>query len=298
MENLIQLLISGLSLGSLYAIISLGFVIIYRGSSVLNFAHGEFLTLGAMLMISIRAAGLPWLSAFIATLIITGLVAMLVERSILRSLVGRPVFVTIIMTLFIGLVLRIFVVMIWGTDSRGMPTPWDTTSTVKIFGANVLFNSLAGMFAAAICVVLFFIIQKYTKFGIAMRASSLDQESALAVGVPVGKIFGLSWFIAGVLAAVGGIFLGMFPSSVDTNLGFVAFKAFPAIILGGLESPTGALLASLMLGILEVTTQTYVNPHLGDFGRDFHVVFPYLVMLLFMIFRPYGFFGKREVERV
>lgn len=297
MNDLIQLLLSGLGLGFLYAIVSLGFVIIYRGSQVLNFAHGEFLTLGAFLMVSFNGAGLPWYLSFALTIFATGLAAALVERTILRKLVGRPVFITIIMTLFIGLVMRIGIGLVWGVEPRGMPTPWEQTATVEIFGAKVLVNKLAAIGAGILGLLGFFCLQKFTRIGLAMRATSLDQEAALALGIPVGRIFLTTWFLAGVLAALGGIFLSMFPNTVDPNLGFIAFRAFPAIIVGGLESPGGALIASLALGLLEVLAQTYINPLLGDFGHDFHVVFPYLVMIAFMAFRPYGIFGRKEVER-
>lgn len=297
MSELIQILSSGLALGFMYAIVSLGFVVIYRGSQVLNFAHGEFLTMGAFLMVSFTNGGVPWVLAFVLTLLATGLSAALVERTILRKLVGRPVFITIIMTLFIGLVMRIGITLVWGVETRGMPTPWEQTATVDIFGAKILLNSLGAIAAGMISLGGFFVLQKFTRVGVAMRATSLDQEASLALGIPVGRIFALTWFLAGVLAAVGGVFLGMFPNTVDPNLGFVAFRAFPAIIMGGLESPGGALIASLALGLLEVLTQTYINPLLGNFGHDFHVVFPYLVMIAFMAFRPYGIFGRKEVER-
>lgn len=297
METVIQLFLSGLGLGFLYAIVSLGFVIIYRSSQVLNFAHGEFLTCGAFLMILFVQSGVPWIVAFLLTLAATGTIAVLIERTILRGLVGRPVFITVIMTLFIGLVMRIGITLLWGVESRGMPTAWDMTATVDILGARVLLNSLAAIATGLLILGIFFLLQRYTAIGVAMRATSLDQEASLALGIPVGKIFGITWFIAGTFAAAGGIFLGMFPNSVDATMGFVAFRAFPAIIVGGLESPSGALLASLMLGLLEVFTQTYINPILGDFGHDFHIVFPYLVMIAFMTIRPYGIFGRREVER-
>ena len=297
MESFIPLLISGVSLGSLYAIIALGFVIIYRGSQVLNFAHGEFLTFGAMTLITLHEIGIPWFTAFPLTLVFTGILAVLIERGILRRLVGRPVFVTIIMTLLIGLVLRVFIILFWGVEPRGMPTPWETTADANIFGVSILINNLGGIIAASICLLTFFIIQRYTRLGAAMRASSADQEAALALGVPVGKIFAITWFISGAFAAAGGVFLGMFPSTTDANLGFIAFRAFPAVIVGGLESPSGAVVAGLSLGILEVMTQRFINPYLGAFGHDFHVVFPYLVMILFLAIRPYGIFGQEEVKR-
>ncbi len=297
MQEIAEVTIAGLSLGFLYAIVSLGFVIIYRSSQVINFSHPQFLSLGAFLMYSLSESGIPWGLAFILALIGSGLVAVLVERTVLRPLIGRQTSTMVIVTLFVGLVLHIIITLIWGVETRGLPTPWEPTSTVSILGVNVLFNSLASIIAGMLALISFFLLQRYSIIGIAMRATSLDQEAALALGVPVGRILAITWFIAGSYAAMGGIFLGMFPSAVDLNLGFIAFRAFPAIIVGGIESPIGALLAGLLLGLLEVSTQSYISPLLGNFGHEFHVVFPYIIMLLFMAFRPYGFFGREEVER-
>lgn len=179
-----------------------------------------------------------------------------------------------------------------------MPTPWERTGSVDILGASVLYNSVATMLAALAALAAFFVLLRYTRLGIAMRATAADQEVALALGIPVGRILGATWFVAGALAAVAGVFLGMFPQTVTVNLGYVALRAFPAVIVGGLESPLGAVLAGLALGVVEVLAQGYINPHLGAFGHDFHTVFPYLVMIAFLVFRPYGLFGQREVERV
>ena len=130
------------------------------------------------------------------------------------------------------------------------------------------------------------------------RATSSDQEAALCLGIPVGRIFGLTWFIAGAFAALAGVFLGMFPRTVDTNLGLIALKAFPVVIVGGLDSALGVVAAGAILGVVEVMTQGYVNPLLGPLGQNFHEVLPYLIMILFLMVRPYGIAGREEVERV
>lgn len=298
MTGFLQLLASGLALGAVYALVALGFVVIYRASQVFNFAQGEFLTLGAIVMVALCHAGVPWLIALALAMTASGLVGAAVERVLLRPLVGRPVFVTIIITIFVGFLMRIGLVLALGGDTEGMPTPWDRTGAVELFGASILYNSLAAVAAAALALAVFFVVVKYSKFGVAMRATANDQEVALAMGIGVGRIFGATWFLAGALAALGGVFLGMFPQTVTVNLGFVALRAFPAVIVGGLESPGGAVLAGMLLGVTEVLAQGYVNPRLGEFGHDFHTVFPYLVMIAFLVFRPYGLFGQREVERV
>jgi branched-chain amino acid transport system permease protein len=294
----IQLLLAGLALGSIYALVALGFVVIYRSSAVFNFAHGEFLMIGAFLMITLVAAGVPWIGALAITMVATGLLGMAVERGVLRPMVGQPVFVTVILTIFIGLVLRIFAVAIWGVSERGMPTPWDTTGILNIAGARVTFNSLGAITAGAIVLTGFYFLFQRSKVGIGMRATASDQEVSLGLGIPVGKVFALSWFLAGALAALAGVFLGMFPRIVDINLGFIALRAFPAVLIGGLESPLGAVIGGLSLGVLELLAQGYVNPLLGTFGQNFHAVFPYVVMIAFLMVRPYGLFGTHEVERV
>ena len=298
MTTFVQLLVSGLALGAVYALIALGFVVIYRASHVFNFAQGELLVFGAFTMTTLHGIGLPWPLALFGAMAGTGLLGAVIERVALRPLVGRPVFTTIILTIFVGYLLRAMVHVVWGAAPRGMPTPWESTASVDVLGASVLVSSIVAVVAGALALVAFFVMVKRSKVGVAMRATSTDQEVALALGIPVGRIFGATWFIAGALAALGGVFLAMFPRTVDTNLGFVALRAFPAVIVGGLDSAAGAVLAGLSLGVLEVMAQGYVNPELGQLGQGFHTVFPYLVMILFLVVRPYGIFGRRDVERV
>jgi branched-chain amino acid transport system permease protein len=295
--NLVQLLFSGLALGAIYALIALGFVVIYRASEVFNFAQGELLSVGAFMTVMFAGLGLPWGLALAASMLATGLLAMGIERGVMRPLIGRPIFVSAILTIFVGFFLRAMVIILWGVEPRGMPTPWETTAVVELGGARILVNSLASVAAGACTLVAFFLLVRYTRLGVAMRAASSDQEASLAHGIPVGKILGTTWFLAGMFAALGGAFLGMFPNSVDPNIGLIALRAFPAVILGGLESAIGAVIASLILGVLEVLAQAYLNPLLGHFGHNFHGVFPYLVMILVLIVRPYGLFGHREVKR-
>jgi branched-chain amino acid transport system permease protein len=298
MATFIQLLTSGLALGAIYALIALGFVVIYRASQVFNFAHGELLAFGALMTVSLSNAGVPWLLAVVVAMVATGALGALIERVALRPLLGRPVFVTIMVTIFVGMILRSLLHMIWGTDPQGMPTPWDPMAKVEVGPAVLWYNSLAAVGTAVLGLGLFFVLLRKTKLGIAMRATASDQETSLALGIPVGKVFALTWFLAGMYAALAGVFLGMFPRSVDVELGYVALRAFPAVIVGGLESPVGAVVAGVTLGILEVMAQGYLNPLLGQFGQNFHEVFPYLIMVLVLVVKPYGLFGQKTVRRV
>ncbi|WP_163863756.1 branched-chain amino acid ABC transporter permease [Myxococcus eversor] len=297
MTQLLQLSISGLALGASYALIALGFSVVYRASRLFNFAHGELLSLGAFLMTALVEV-MPWWLALAASACLTGGLAALLERTVLRRMVGRPVFTTIILTLFLGLLLRAGIVIAFGTDTRGMPTPWDTMAEVQVGDSTVLLSSLISLGATSLVLFGMHALVQRTPMGVAMRAASENQEVALVLGIPVGRVLAFTWFLAGATAAVAGIFLGMFPRSVDSNLGYVALRAFPAIIVGGLESVVGAVVAAFMLGLLEVWSQAYVNPHLGAFGHNFHAVFPYAAMILFLVLRPRGLWGEHEVRRV
>ncbi len=298
MSTFLQLAFSGLALGTTYALVALGFVVVYRASQVFNFALGELLTAGSFLMVGLCTAGWPWPAALLGAMTGTGLLGAGIERLVLRPLIGRPVFVTIIVTIFIGMILRSIVLLVCGADPVGMPTPWDPTAAVEVGPARVLVSSLVALGAGAITLGSFWWMILRTRLGVAMRATSSNQETALALGIPVGRIFATTWFVAGAVAALAGIFLSMFPRNLDANLGFVALRAFPAVIVGGLDSIGGAVVAGLGLGLLEVLCQGYVNEHLGALGHNFHAVFPYLVMIGFLVVRPYGLFGTREVERV
>ena len=298
MQTFLQLLFSGLALGSIYALVALGFVVIYRSSQVFNFAHGEFVMLGAFLMISLVQGGVWWIVALLITMAVTGAVGMGVERTVLRPMIGRPVFVTVIVTIFVGALMRVAINLIWGGTERGMPTPWDNTGVVQIIGARVLFNSVAAILATALVLVGFYLLFQRSRIGVGMRATASDQEVALGLGIPVGRVFGFSWFLAGSLAALAGVFLGMFPRIVDGNIWLIALVAFPAVLIGGLESPLGAVIGGFALGVVQLLAQGYVNPLLGTFGNNFHQVFPYVVMIGFLMFKPYGLFGTHDVERV
>ena len=299
MTQLLQLLGSGLALGAIYALVALGFVVIYRASEVFNFAHGELLTVGAFLMVTLCQAGMPWGLALLGTMVGTGLLAAIIERGVLRPLVGRPVFVTIIVTIFVALILRALVLLVWGTETYGLPTPWPTMAAVTLpGGASILWNSIAAIVAAALVLSVLYVAVRATSLGVAMRATASDQETALGLGIPVGRVFGLTWFLAGATAALAGVFLGLFPRTVEPTLGFVALRAFPAVVVGGLDSVGGTVIAALLLGLLEVLAQGYLNEQLGDFGHNFHAVFPYLAMILLLMVRPQGLFGSEHVERL
>lgn len=298
MTDLLQLTVQGLALGAVYALVALGFVVIYKATAVINFAHGELMLLGAYLVYALQAeAGLPFAVALPAAMGLMALVGFGIERAILRRMVGRPTFSVVMITIGLAIVLRQMVTAAFGFDSRLLGDPWGSSQFAL---ADVRLNvvSVATMAASAILFALFFVFFRTSRAGVAMRATAFDQEAALAVGIPVHRVYAWSWMIAGATATVAGVFLAAFPSSLSPSLGFAAFRAFPAAIVGGLDSPGGAIVGGLAIGVIEVLVQAYQPLLLPALGTSVHVVTAYVLMIAVLMVRPYGLFGTKEVERV
>ena len=299
MNDLMMLTAAGLSLGAMYALVALGFSVIYRASRVFNFAHGELLGIGAFSMASMLDAGAPWPVALGVAMILTGAVAASVERAVVRPMIGRPVFVTIILTLFVALLLRAVMIVVWGVQPRSIASPLGEGALAIGGDASIPYQTLAQIAVAVIAMGGFFALLKYTKLGVGMRATSTDQEVALALGIPVGRVLGATWFLAGMLAGLAGVFAAMKHAMFghESTL-IIAFRAFPAVIVGGLTSPVGTVIAGFLLGLLEIFAPVYLGPHLGAFGHNLQNVFPYVIMIVFLMVRPYGLLGQRDVERL
>ncbi|WP_110206119.1 branched-chain amino acid ABC transporter permease [Nocardioides daejeonensis] len=299
MTQFAELTIAGLALGAIYSLIAVGFVMVYRSSGLLNFAQGEFATLGAFLMTTFAAwAVLPWPVALLLTVLVMMAVGMGIERVIMRKLLGRPPFIGSIVTIFVGFLLSVAVLWIYGSSTRAMPTPWDPVKIVEVGGVEFTLTNLVTILVAIVLIGTLAFVMQRTPMGMAMRAVADDQEAAFALGIPVERLLGLTWGIAASLGAVAGVFLAMFPRSATVAMGLLAFRAFPAVIIGGLESPVGAIIGGSALGLLQVHGEYYVNPHLGDFGIGFHLVLAFIVMIAFLMIKPHGLFGTKELERV
>ncbi len=300
MEKFLQLLAAGISLGSIYALVALGFAIVFKATGTINFAHGGFVVLGAFLVFNYSVTwGLPFYLSIVLAVASMALVGVLVERTILRRMIGQPVFSTIMVTIGLLFVLQQLVQTIWPDPTVSLDHPW-RNQTVEVGGVIVAHRDIWTVAFAGALVIAFFLFFRYSKTGVAMRATAFDQEAALAQGINVSFIFAVSWAIAGVVAVLAGVMLGAGGTELDATLGFVAFRAFPAIILGGLDSPAGAVVGGVIIGVSEVMTSGYISSSTSFdwLGENFHLVMPYIVMLAFLMFRPYGLFGTREVVRV
>ncbi|MGN9813519.1 branched-chain amino acid ABC transporter permease [Micromonospora sp. BQ11] len=294
MTELIESLLRGLGTGSVYALLALGFVIIYKATRVISFAQPAFMLAGVVAVTYLTPTVGFWAAVPLAA-VGTGLLALGVERAAVRPMVGRPAFVVAIITLGVDVAVRVVVNAFIGLDVRHVGDPWGLR-TLAVGPVEVQQRHLAAVVAAGLLVAGLFAFFRFTRTGLAMRAAALDQEAALAHGVSVGAVFALSWALAGGLAAVAGTFAAA-GGSVDGALWLIALTALPVIILGGLDSLPGAVVGGLAVGVLQEVTATYAND-VAWLGGNVSVITPYVLMLVVLLVRPYGLFGTREVERV
>ncbi|MBA0125489.1 branched-chain amino acid ABC transporter permease [Haloechinothrix sp. YIM 98757] len=295
MTELISSLLRGVGTGSVYALLALGFVIIYKSTRVINFAQPALMLAGAVL-VSYLVGPLGFFVAVAVAVAATAMLALGLERSVVRPMIGKPVFIIAIITIGIDIALRNVVNGFIGTDVRQVGSPWGLQS-VRFAGVSVQERHIAMLLTALVIITVLFLFFKYSRLGLAMRATAFDQETALSQGVSVSTVFALSWAIAGGMAAVAGVFVAS-NAGIDQQIWIVALKALPAIIIGGLESLEGAIIGGITVGVVESLVATYQSDFAPWLGSNFSVVSPYVVMLIVLMVRPYGLFGTKEVQRV
>jgi branched-chain amino acid transport system permease protein len=297
-SEFLQIAFSGLALGARYALVALGFVIIYKATSVINFAQGALLALGAYLTYAlINDTPLPFWLAFLGAVIGVALVGAVTERLVLRRMVGQPVFAVIMITIGLLFIIDQLITIIWGFDAKNLGDPWGV-EVIRAGDVSLAVRDLWTIGLAAAVLAAFFAFFRFTDWGVAMRATAFDQEAALAQGISARKVFALSWAIAGGLAAIAGVTLASGPAGLAPGIGAVALLAFPAMIVGGMDSPGGAVVGGVIIGLTQSLTAGYqddIAPWLGD---CFSTVMPFVVMVLILLVRPYGLFGTPEVRRV
>jgi branched-chain amino acid transport system permease protein len=288
------LLANGLLVGSMYALVALGFVLIYKATDAINFAQGEFVMFAGFLAAgATHLAGFPWwISALLAVL---GMVvfAFGLERVVLRPLLGRPIIAVIMATLGLGFVLRGVATLAFGGGTQTIPLPVGDEPVllgplilppIELVGA-VVSLAFLGMFG-------WFFLK--SRIGVAMRAVADSQQVAMAMGINVRRYFALAWALAGIVSALGGVLWGAM-LGVDNQLALVGLKVFPVMILGGLDSILGAVVGGLIVGVVESLSAGFLDPLVGGGTKDF---IPYLLMIAVLMVRPEGIFGRRRIERV
>lgn len=330
-EQIVQLTIQGLSLGSIYALIALGFVIVYKSTEVINFAHGGLMLLGTYLMFSIASGVIPsgantpagsttsnlpdallwWLDlpvgwrfgiSLVVAAALVGLFGVFIERTLLHKMVGQPVFAVVLITLGLELAISTTVQVLWGPQQKVLPSPFPPNSVFRVGNIGIQWANVWAIIVMAVVVGAFFLFFKYTRFGLAIRATAFDQEASMAMGIKTTTVFATAWALAGVLAAIAGAFF--VPTRLSgfitlTPVRFSVLNAIPAAILGGLDSPGGAVVGGLAIGVAQVLSARWLNPILLALDLpNFHLVFPYVLMITVLLVRPFGLFGTPEVRRV
>jgi len=294
MEFFIQILVAGVVIGSIYAIVALGFTLIYKSTGVVNFAQGELLLVGAYICLQLTVEyKLNFVISFFVTLLFMFIFGFLVEKIFLRKMIGEPIISIIMLTIGLSSVFKSLVQLIWGTDTKTFPQIFPE-EPVEIGNISISYVYIFSIISVAVFLIIFSVFFKKTKVGIAMRAVASDQQAALSMGIDVKRIFALSWAIAAVVSSVGGILIGNI-NGINTSLSQFGLKVFPVVILGGLDSILGAIVGGLIIGILENIAGGYIDPIIGGGAKD---VFPFIFMIVILMIKPYGLFGTVEVEKV
>ena len=293
MEKFIQLTLSGITNGAILAMVALGFVLIYKSSDIINFAQGELLMVGAYLVyVFIEQLGLWWPLAILLAIIFAAGAGVLMEHLVLRPMIGQPIISVIMVTIGLATLLRAIMGSIWGTAPLPAPSVIPNYP-IHLFGATIGANKLWAIGLSVMMLIALTIFFRRSNEGIAMRAVADDQQAALSMGISVTHVWAISWAIAAITAAVGGMLLASIFGGVGADIGRIGLIVFPVVILGGLDSIPGAIIGGIIIGLLQAYAGGYLPPELG-LGE----VAPYLVLVLILLVRPYGLFGQKIIERV
>jgi branched-chain amino acid transport system permease protein len=292
LTELSQTIISGVAIGCIYALVAVGFVLIYKATEIINFAQGEMMMLGAFIAFSlITWLKFPYWAALLATTALMGIFGMMLERAILRPLIGEPVFSIVMLTVGLGIFMRSVVSMIpgWGTQTRGFTTPF-AEKVIRRGDLVVSWEHLSVIVLTIVLVVVLFSFFRYTRMGVAMRAASQNQLAAVYMGIGLNRVFSLTWIISAALGGFAGVLLSPI-TFVHMNMGFIGLKALPAAVLGGMQSIPGAICGGLVIGVTESLSGLYLPPGWKD-------VAAYIILILVLIIRPEGLFGIRAKKKV
>jgi len=287
-----QTILSGLAVGCVYGIVALGFVLIFKATEVINFAQGEMLVLGAFIAYSlITFLGFSYWASLLITILCLGLLGMLLERVLLRPLIGEPTFVIFILTIGLGYFIRSSVSMVprWGADTYGFITPF-TGKTIQYANLIISLEHVSIITMTLILILLLFAFFRYTKVGVAIRATSQNQLAAVYMGISVFKVFSMTWIISGALGGIAGVFLAPI-TFVHMNMGFLGLKAFPAAVLGGFGSIPGAMVGGIIIGVTESLAGVYLPKGWKD-------VAAWIILILVLILRPEGLLGEKIKKKV
>ena len=294
MELFLITLTTGIMVGGIYALVALGWVLIYKCSGVLNLAMGELTLIGAYVTLSFYTMGVPFILSILCTLIIGIFLGIFVERIFLDRLIGEPILAVIMVTVGLSFFFKGTIEFIWGTDTRVF-TP--AIFSLKPFTIGFLKISTVYFWSFILAIVLFLVFVaffKYTRWGLSMQATADDETAALSLGVSARFVYAAAWAIAFMSAGVGGALLGNI-NGINITVGYLGLLVLPAVVLGGLNSIPGAVVGGITIGILQNFAGTYLD---GFFPGGVKEIFPFAFMAIFLLFMPYGFWGWEKIERM
>jgi branched-chain amino acid transport system permease protein len=294
MELFLMTLTTGIMVGGIYALVALGWVLIYKCSGVLNLAMGEMTLIGAYTSLSFYTMGVPFLAALGISLVIGFILGILTERIFLDRLIGEPVLTVIMVTVGLSFFFKGCVELIWGTDTRVFTPPVFPLEPIRIGPIIVGSVYLWSFIAALILLVVFVAFFKYTRWGLAMQATADDEMAALSIGVSARFVYATAWAIAFMAAGVGGTLLGNI-NGLNISVGYLGLLVLPAVVLGGLNSVPGAIVGGIIIGVLQNFAGAYLDRYFPGGVKE---VAPFAFMAVFLLFKPYGLWGWERIERV
>jgi branched-chain amino acid transport system permease protein len=294
MDLFLMTLTSGIMIGGIYALVALGWVLIYKCSGVLNLAMGELTLIGAYVCLSFYSMGVPFLLSLLFSLIIGFILGILTERIFLDRLIGEPVLTVIMVTVGLSFFFKGVVEFIWGTDTRVFSPPVFSMNPIRLGPIYIGEVYLYSFLAAIILLIIFVSFFKYTRWGLAMQATADDEMAALSVGVSARFVYAAAWSIAFMAAGVGGTLLGNI-NGLNISVGFLSLLVLPAVVLGGLNSVPGAIAGGIIIGVLQNFSGAYLDKYFPGGVKE---IAPFVFMAVFLLFKPYGLWGWERIERV
>ncbi|MFP4285273.1 MAG: branched-chain amino acid ABC transporter permease [Desulfovermiculus sp.] len=297
MTYFLQLVVSGIVVGSIYALAAIGFVLIYKSSRVLNLAHGQLIAIGAYITYSLTVfVGIPIYLSFLLSMVITFFLALSVERIFLRRLIGEPIISVIMVTIgLMSIIDGVIYLTPFGSENLSFPS-FLPSQPIIFHGLFISYTQLVGVVITFVLIAVFSWFFKKSTVGISMRAVSDDQMASMSIGISVPRVFGLAWATAGLSAAAAGGILGNIVGLNFDTLHAFGIIVFPVVILGGLDSLPGAVVAGIIMGLIQQFASGYLDGNWGLNGTG--TLVPYILLLVILLLKPHGLFGTHEIERV
>jgi branched-chain amino acid transport system permease protein len=292
---LVQLLVNGLIIGTLYGVVAMCFVLIYKSTRVVNFAQGEFLLIGAWTCWALLVKfELPFYLGFPITLAFMLVFGILLQVVVLRPLIGEPIISVIMVTIGLSMFFQSLMSWMFGGFARPFPQVFET-ETVNVLGLQIQTAYIMSLVISLVIMVGFYYFFKYSKTGLAMRATAFNQQVAQSLGVSVKHVFAAAWAISAMVSALAGVVVGMV-NGVSSALSFFGIKVFPAVILGGLDSIVGSIVGGLVIGVLENVAEFFDSQwlHIGNM----YTIAPFYALVIILMVKPYGLFGTKDIERI